>query len=159
GTAVREVEGHKVGFIGMTLEGTPTLVSPSGVSSVELKDEVESANANAAALQAQGVESSVVLLHEGGYQSAGINGCAGGSGPVRDIHEGPDPPLAVATSAATHEAYACQRAAPAGEPRMLTSAASYGELITDTGLVISRTTGDVARDAASSVHLVVSHGA
>ena len=157
GTAVREVEGHKVGFIGMTLEETPTLVSPSGVSSVEFKDEVETANANAAALQAQGVESIVVLLHEGGYQSAGINGCEGMSGPVLDIHEGLDPAIDMVISGHTHEAYVCQLEDPAGEPRMLTSAASYGELITDTDLVISRTTGDVVRDEVSSVNLVVSH--
>src|SRR4051794_30216287 len=44
-TAIKKVDGVKVGFIGMTLEETPTLVNPSGVSTVDFKDEVETANA------------------------------------------------------------------------------------------------------------------
>ena len=32
GTWVKKIDGVKVGFIGMTLEATPTLVNPSGVS-------------------------------------------------------------------------------------------------------------------------------
>ena len=45
GTSVKTVNGVKIGFIGMTLEATPTLVSPAGVSSVDFLDEVQTANA------------------------------------------------------------------------------------------------------------------
>ena len=51
-TAVRTVNGVEVGFIGMTLEATPTLVSPAGVASVDFKDEVETANRQAELLVA-----------------------------------------------------------------------------------------------------------
>ena len=54
----------------MTLEGTPTLVDPAGVATVDFKDEVETANAQAAVLKKQGVKSIVVLLHEGGSAPA-----------------------------------------------------------------------------------------
>ena len=46
-TSIKKVGGVKIGFIGMTLEGTPTLVDPAGVASVEFKDEVETANKQA----------------------------------------------------------------------------------------------------------------
>ena len=52
-TSVKTVNGVKVGFIGMTLEATPTLVSPTGVASVDFKDEVETANKQAALLKAR----------------------------------------------------------------------------------------------------------
>ncbi|MFK5636094.1 cell wall-binding repeat-containing protein [Ornithinimicrobium sp. LYQ103] len=156
GTEVREIAGQQVGFIGMTLEETPTLVSPGGVSTVEFRDEVETANAAAAALQAQGVESIVVLLHEGGFQAGTYDGCEGISGPVVEIHDGLDPAIDMVVSGHTHQAYVCQLADPAGEPRMLTSAASYGRLITDTDLVISRSTGDVVRSAVDSENVLVS---
>ena len=69
----------------MTLEATPTLVSPAGVASVDFKDEVETANRQAELLKASGVKSIVVLLHEGGYQSGTINGCEGISAPIAQI--------------------------------------------------------------------------
>ena len=58
GTWVKSIGGTKVGFIGMTLEGTPTLVDPAGVANVDFKDEVETANAQAAVLKKQGVSPS-----------------------------------------------------------------------------------------------------
>lgn len=44
GTTIKKVQGVNIGFIGMTLEATDTLVSPAGIASVEFKDEVETAN-------------------------------------------------------------------------------------------------------------------
>ena len=41
---IKTVDGVKVGFIGMTLEATDSLVSPGGVASVDFLDEVETAN-------------------------------------------------------------------------------------------------------------------
>jgi 5'-nucleotidase len=38
---VRKVQGVSVGFIGMTLEGTPSIVNPAGITSVNFLDEIE----------------------------------------------------------------------------------------------------------------------
>lgn len=155
GTAVRKVRGAKIGFIGMTLEETPTLVNPEGVSSVEFTDEVETANAQAAALQDRGVEAIVVLLHEGGSQAGTYNECDGISGPIVEIAENLDPAIDNVVTGHTHEAYVCSVDDPAGEPRMVTSAASYGRVVTETNLVIDRRTKDVVRDEVSATnHLV-----
>lgn len=155
-TDVRTVAGVDVGFIGMTLEATPTLVSPGGVANVDFLDEVETANAQAAALQAQGVESIVVLLHEGGYQSGTYNGCEGISGPIVDIAESLDPAIDAVITGHTHQPYICQIDDPNGEPRSVTSANQYGRVVTETALSVSRSTGDVNRDRVwADNHLVL----
>ena len=43
--AIKEIDGVKIGFIGMTLEGTPDIVTAEGVKGLTFKDEVETANA------------------------------------------------------------------------------------------------------------------
>ena len=50
--AIRRFQGMKVGFIGMTLEGTPGIVSPSGVTHLKFLDEADTANHYARVAQA-----------------------------------------------------------------------------------------------------------
>ena len=69
GTTIKKVRGVKVGYIGMTLEDTPTLVAQSGIQGIDFRDEVETANKAARQLRRQGVQTIIVLLHEGGYQT------------------------------------------------------------------------------------------
>ena len=67
---IRKFQGVKVGFIGMTLEGTPSIVSPSGITNLEFLDEADTANRYARELRRRhDVEAIVVLLHEGGAQN------------------------------------------------------------------------------------------
>ena len=42
---IREFDGIPVAFIGLTLKGTPDLVSPAGVAGLEFRDEAETVNA------------------------------------------------------------------------------------------------------------------
>jgi 5'-nucleotidase len=49
----------------------------------------------------------------------------------------------------------CSIADPSGKPRMVTSAASFGRLYTDTTLTYDRRTGDIARTAVKSANRVV----
>jgi 5'-nucleotidase len=155
GTSIKQVSGVEVGFIGMTLEATDTLVSPAGVASVDFKDEVETANAQAAALKARGVEAIVVLLHEGGYQAGTINGCSGISAPIAQIAAQMDAEIDQIISGHTHQGYICSLPDPEGNPRLVTSAADYGRAVTETTLEIDRRTGEVDRTSAVAVnHLV-----
>ncbi len=45
---------------------------------------------------------------------------------------------------------------PAGKPRLVTSASSYGKLYTDTTLTYDRRTKDIVRTAVASANHVVS---
>jgi 5'-nucleotidase len=152
---VRQVEGVKVGFIGMTLEATNTLVSPAGVASVEFRDEVETANLYARELVKQGVKTIVVLLHEGGLQSGAYNECVGLSDPVATIAARLDPEIDALITGHTHEPYICALPGPDGQLRPVTSAASYGRVVTELNLVINRASGNVIPEWTTAVnHLV-----
>ncbi len=146
--AVKEVGGVKIGFIGMTLEGTPDIVTQAGVAGLEFRDEIETGNRYAAELQAQGVEAIVVLLHEGGAQAAGggINDCTGLTGPIVPIAEGFSDAIDVVVSGHTHQAYNCVIA-----DKLVTSASSFGRLVTDIDLQVDPATGDVVKAAATNV--------
>lgn len=154
-TAVRWRGGVPIGFIGMTLEATPTLVSPAGVSTVTFKDEVETANKQVKVLKAQGVKAIVVLIHEGGVNAGTFDGCTGISGPIVDIAERLDPEIDMVVSGHTHQPYVCSIPDPRGSPRLVTSAASFGQVVTDTHLVINRKTGQVMRDRVTSHNVLV----
>ena len=156
GTTVREVDGVKVGYIGMTLEDTPVLVAQSGIQGIQFKDEVETANAAAARLAQQGVKTIIVLLHEGGLNTGTYNGCTGISGPIVGIAQGLDPEIDLVVTGHTHLPYVCNIQDPAGQSRMVTSASSFGRVVTETRLFIDRTTGQVDRSKTTATnHLVV----
>ncbi|MEU2625030.1 bifunctional metallophosphatase/5'-nucleotidase [Streptomyces sp. NPDC007157] len=153
----------KIGFIGVTLEGTPDIVSADGVKGLAFKDEVETINKYAKVLQRQGVQSIVALVHEGGFPaSANYNydcdssGAGSGvSGPIVDIAKNVTPAVDALVTGHTHTAYVCTIDDPSGRPRMVTSAASFGRLYTDTTLTYDRRTGDIVRTAVRSANHVV----
>ncbi|MEU9150255.1 bifunctional metallophosphatase/5'-nucleotidase [Streptomyces sp. NPDC048417] len=153
----------KIGFIGVTLEGTPGIVSADGVKGLAFKDEVETINKYAKVLQRQGVQSIVALVHEGGFPaSANYNydcdssGAGSGiSGPIVDIAKNVTPAVDALVTGHTHTAYVCTIDDPSGRPRMVTSAASFGRLYTDTTLTYDRRTGDIVRTAVKSANHVV----
>jgi 5'-nucleotidase len=140
-------DGRKVAFIGMTLENTPNIVTKSGVEGLTFKDEIETANALVPVLKKKGVKSIVVLLHEGGFPAdpRAYNSCPGISGPIVDINAGLDPEIDAIISGHTHQAYNCTLADKAGKPRLVTSASSFGRLVTEVRLSIDNATGDVDR--------------
>src|SRR5216684_1587469 len=82
---IKQFDGIPVAFIGLTLKGTPDIVSPVGVAGLEFKDEADTVNALVPELKAQGVEAIVVLIHEGGFPAGDYNECPGISGPIVDI--------------------------------------------------------------------------
>lgn len=145
---IRKFQGIKIGFIGMTLEGTPDIVSPAGVEGLDFLDEAETANRYARELRRKGVRAIVVLLHEGGVQSqpGGINDCNGISGPVVDIVERTTKAVDLFVTGHTHSAYNCVI-----DGRPVTSASSFGRLVTDIDLTLDRRSRDVVEVAANNL--------
>lgn len=157
GVAVRTVAGQKIAFIGMTLEGTPSIVTPTGVAGLGFLDEVRTANRIVPTLVRQGIKSIVVLLHEGGFPALGstYNTCPGISGPIVDIASHLSPQIDAVISGHTHQAYNCLIPDPDGVPRIVTSAASFGRVITEVNLEINTRSHDVVRTASTATnHLV-----
>lgn len=150
---VQTFEGQKIGFIGMTLEATPTLVAQSGIRGLEFRDEAETANALVPILKQQGVEAIVVLLHEGGSQTPPpgfANECVGISGPIVEINAALDPEIDALITGHTHQPYNCRIDDAAGQPRLVTSAYSFGRVVSELNLMIDTRTGDVDRKRSTA---------
>mgnify|MGYP003575192647 CR=1 FL=1 len=152
---IKKIESVKDAFIGMTLEDTDTLVAQAGIEGWSFLDEAETANALVPELQSQGVQAIIVLLHEGGSQtppSSPINTCVGISGPIVDINSALDPAIDVVVTGHTHLPYNCLLDDPAGNPRMVTSAFSFGRVVSEFNLVLDKSTNDVRRDLSTAVN-------
>ncbi len=145
-TFVKRFQGIPVGFIGLTLKGTPNIVAPSGVAGLRFDDEAETVNRLVPELQRQGVQAIVVLIHEGGVPSGDYNECPGLSGPIVDIVKKLDKAVDAVISGHTHRAYNCRI-----DGRLVTSGDKYGTVVTEIDLVLDPKTGDVISATADNV--------
>jgi 5'-nucleotidase len=132
----------KIGFIGETLEGTPTIVTPSGVAGLTFQDEADAANRAVAALADKGVKIPILVVHQGGFQSSAptaVNGCAGNlaGSDIVEIASRLDPAIKVIVSAHTHAEYRCSITID-GVTRLITSASSFGRVLSDITLTIDQ---------------------
>jgi len=143
---IKDFEGIKVGFIGLTLKGTAALVRPSGTTGLTFRDEVETVNRLVPTLQAAGVQAIVVVVHEGGEQSGGINECTDFKGAARNIAERISPEVGVVITGHTHRFYVCEVAG-----KLVTSAGSYGTLVTEIDLTLDRASGRIAQKTARNL--------
>jgi 5'-nucleotidase len=158
-TKVMNVRGIKVGFIGMTLEGTPDIVTQAGVEGLEFRDEVRTANRLVPKLRASGVQAIVVLLHEGAVPGdpTAYDACSDVVGPGRRIARQLSPEIDAVISGHTHQPYNCTVKDPAGVPRLFTSASSFGRIITDVHLLLNPRTRDIVRPAAYAQNRIVTN--
>jgi 5'-nucleotidase len=135
---IKQFDGIPVAFIGLTLKGTPLIVAPDGVASLEFRDEAETVNALIPELKARGVEAIVVLIHEGGLPTGDYNECQGISGPIVEIVKKFDRAVDVVVSGHTHRAYVCEI-----DGRLVTSADKYGTLVTAIDVKLDPATRDI----------------
>jgi 2',3'-cyclic-nucleotide 2'-phosphodiesterase (5'-nucleotidase family) len=96
-----------------------------------------------------------VVLRKGGFNAGGFNDCVGISGPIVDIAQNLDPEIDAVITGHTHRPYNCSIPDPAGQPRPVTSAFSYGRIVTEMNLILDKRTGDVVRDRTIVTNHVV----
>ena len=149
GTAIKDFGPVQVGFIGMTLKETATLVSPAGVAGLTFADEAATANAAARLLGMAGADAIVLLIHQGARTNGGYNDktCPNLDGDIVPILEKLDPAIDVVISGHTHSAYVCELPRAGGRPLLLTSAGRYGTLFTEIMLAVSPSGGIVSHRA------------
>ena len=164
--AIKNVGGIRVGFIGMTLKETPTVVAPSGVSGLLFMDEAATVNALIPKLHALGAEAIVVLIHQGGTvpttQSVStINLCVGGlnDSPIKAIVNQLEGGVDLVVSGHTHQAYNCQIANRDGRHISVTSAYAQGKVLTDIEMTVNQTTGKVSAVTANNIVVDCSNSA
>ncbi len=175
--AIKNVNGARIGFIGMTLKGTPDIVTAAGVKGLAFTDEVKTANKLVPVLRSKGVKAIVVLIHQGGLpkqqpltnpRGATVLGnpeydytCAKGgsldpvSSPIVDIAKTLDPEIDMVVSGHTHQPYVCDIKDPKGRDRLVTSASSFGRLYTDTELTYDRKKRDIVRSSVEGANMPV----
>ena len=143
--AIRKLGGVRIGFIGMTLEGTPDFIPPQVAATVRFADEAKTANRYVRRLRRRKVQAIVVLLHEGGgpVRPALADECPGLSGPLEDIVRRTSSEVDVFLTGHTHAAYNCII-----DRRRVTAAGSFGRVITRIELTIDRRRNDVQRAQA-----------
>jgi 5'-nucleotidase len=145
-TTVKVIDGIKVGFIGLALQGTPAIVKSTFLMGLSFRSEVAAGNEAAAALLAKGVKTIVVVIHAGGRPgTTDVNGCEL-TGSIIDIANQLSSDIDVIVAGHSHEAYICTFGS-----KLVTSARSNGALITDIDLRIDRATGEVVSKTARNV--------
>ena len=145
---IKEIEGIPVAFIGISLKDTPSIVASSDIRGLEFRDEADSINAVVRELKEMGIETIIVLIHDGG-EHGGLSGesmNSSGSKAIIDIVKRSSKEVDVFVTGHTHEAYISTI-----DGRVVTQAGKYGEFLTDIDLVISKETGDVLSAGAKNV--------
>jgi 5'-nucleotidase len=96
------------------------------------------------------------VIHEGGFQSspAALNGCGGNlaGSAIADIASRLDPAIKIIVSAHTHAEYRCTITTN-GVTRLITSASSFGRILTDITLNVNPYNGTLI--SASAVNVIV----
>ena len=154
GYVIKDVGGAKIGFIGTVTTDTPSLVAKAGIKDVTFLDEAATILKLAPQVRAAGADAVVVLTHNGAQQVKGakgdINSCTGMAGSVLDVTKAVAGKVDAVLSAHTHQPYICKV-----KGTLLTSAASYGRLLTTVKLTLDPNAHKVTKISASNS--VVTH--
>lgn len=140
---VKRVGGVPIGFVGVVLTDTPSLVNPAEVRSVEFVDEVTAINRAVKQLKKKGVRAIVVLAHVPG--SSHLDGSAP-TGEIVDVARSVDDEVDVIFAAHSH-----QYMNAVVDDKLLVQAYSYGTAFADVDLEIDRRTKDVVGKRAEIV--------
>lgn len=147
----------RIGVIGEVLQATPTIVTPGGIAGLEFGEEAAAANKAAKELKEKGIATNILVIHQGGGQTPSAvkagdcNGQLAGS-PILDIASRLDDSIRVIVSGHTHNEYRCI-VTTNGVSRLITSASSFGRVLTDITLNVDNVSGALV--SAKAVNTVV----
>ena len=159
GTWLRTQGGVKIGYIGAVTEQLPSLVSPDGISQIQVTNIVTAANAAANDLKAAGANVIVLLVHEGAPTTdcTAINNL-GANTDFGSIVQGVNDKIDAIVSGHTHLEYNCSFpvAGWSGRPvteRPVVSAGQYGTNLNKLVFTVDPTTGVVQAKTQSILKL------
>ena len=120
---ILEIEGQKIGVLGLTTKETALISSPG--PNVVLKDEVESAKAAVAELEAQGVNKIVALTHMGYSQDLALGAAVDGI----DVIVGGHSHTLLGSMEGAKGDYPTVVTSPAGDTVLVVSAYEWGKYL------------------------------
>jgi 5'-nucleotidase len=155
--SIKEVNGVKVGFIGLVTKSTPSIVTAEGIKDLTFTDEVEAANRSSKALKLLGVKAQVVLVHEGDQISPNQSpdACSVVAGAGTRIAQGVSSDIDMVIMGHSHQAYVCKTRDPAGNDRFVTQGSSFGRVLTQLDFQVDARTKDVVRSSVVADNHVV----
>ena len=153
--AIIEIGGVKVAFIGAVTKTTPDITMHEYVKDLIFTDETDAINRQVSILKSQGIHAFVIILHEGGVQSAydGPTRTSGQvTGRVLDIVSGLDSDVDVVLSGHTHEFTNTFLNNSANNSVLVTQAYSYNKAFAKVNISIDPVTGDIIGKSASIIY-------
>ena len=146
---IKDFGDVQVGFVGAVTEDLPSLVSPDGIADIKVTDIVDEVNASADALEADGADVIVLLIHEGA-SSTSYAAATDPNSAFGQVVNGVDANIDAIVSGHTHLAY--NHAVPVPEwvsenrpvtTRPVVSAGQYGTFLNQLELTVDTASGDV----------------
>ncbi|MEY2820405.1 MAG: hypothetical protein RL275_3868, partial [Chloroflexota bacterium] len=158
-TSVKEVDGVKIGFIGIALETTPTIVVSSAVEGLMFQAEVDTINEYVKYLKdTEGLKAIVVILHDGAGSAPSYNACNYTDPFFANVIMNIDPEVDAVITGHTHNAYNCQiKVKKNYDPILVTGAAYNGRYLTDIDLTIAGTNGQVIGRVANNIPVEIQY--
>lgn len=163
-TASFDVGGQPfdIGFVGAVTEDLPSLVSPAGIQGVTVQDIVDSTNAAAAELKANGAELVVLLVHEGSpVTSCSSPNFTDPSTVWGNITQNTSANVDAIVSGHTHLAYNCEftvqqwvNEGRAVTKRPVVSAGQYGTFLNQLVFTVDNATGKLVAKSQDVIGLV-----
>ena len=151
---IEEVQGIPVAFIGAVTETTKEISEPKNTELITFTDEADAINEQVRHLKEQGIHSFIILLHEGGKQTAyeGPTRETGDlSGRVASITMRLDEDVDVVLSGHSHEFTNQYLPNAGGKPTLVTQAYSYSSAYSDVYLELDPVTKDVTSKNATII--------
>ncbi|RCW65890.1 5'-nucleotidase C-terminal domain-containing protein [Saliterribacillus persicus] len=139
--AVAEVDGEKIGFIGVNTQASANMVMPAGIEDIEFTDEATAVNEAVAELQADGVEAIVVLAHMPATQND-----SSATGDSANLANNVDDAVDIIYAAHNHEVVDA-----IVDNKLIVQASEYGKAFADVDIEIDRETGDIVNKEAEIV--------
>lgn len=140
---IKEIDGIKIGFIGVVTTETNQFLLPENRKQIEIIDEVTAINQSVTQLQEQGIKSIAVLAHVSAKSSTN------GKNPSEDLIEmAPkiDDEVDLIFGGHSH-----QLANTVVDNKLIVQSYSYGKALSDIQLTVDRKTNDIVQKEASIV--------
>jgi 5'-nucleotidase len=153
--AIKQVKGMPVAFIGAVLEGTPSIVTASGIAGYDFIDEAQAINKQVARLKRRGIKTIVVLIHQGGRQGSysGPTDPSGGevTGDIVEIVKAMDSEVDVVVTGHWHGFTNALMTNDQGAEILVTQAWSKGSAYADIDLEIDLRSRNVVSKSAQII--------
>ncbi|RJK94196.1 bifunctional metallophosphatase/5'-nucleotidase [Vallicoccus soli] len=145
-------KGVKVGFIGVPLKETPTIVSASAIAGLQFTDEVAAIAKASKELARRGVEAQVLLLHQGDSTGVALNTCSTLPGAAGTIARLAAAEVDAVFTGHSHQQYNCVVQGPDGRSRPVVQGAANGRIVSEIDLTIDRRANDVVRPLTEALN-------